>query len=153
MNRFTIYDDEVKSALKLIKKLGNTTNEVIDTLNEKTDKTGNHLGAWQGLDRPTLSEEGMRATVENLNEKVIPEMQTKINGGALHVQNVEQLKNALEDINTSNIYLSENNYIIDDVINVKNKNIKIEAHPNSKISGEGTINFSSDLSTSIAKTS
>ena len=71
IKRFTIYDEDVKSSLQLIKKYGKVTDEIIDevdnvyiNLNEKTDKKGNHLGAWQGLERPTLSEEGMRSTVE-----------------------------------------------------------------------------------------
>ena len=65
MKRFTIYDDEVKSVLQLLKKLGEKINEVIDSWGTKTDLYGDHKGSWQGLNRPTISEEGMRATVEN----------------------------------------------------------------------------------------
>ena len=64
MKRFTIYDDEVKSVLQLIKKLGDLLNEVIENYGKKTDLYGDHKGSWQGLNRPTLSEEGMRGTVE-----------------------------------------------------------------------------------------
>ena len=33
-------------------------------LGEKTDLNGDHKGSWQGLKKPTMSEEGLRATVE-----------------------------------------------------------------------------------------
>lgn len=62
--RFSIYTSEEKQVLGLIKELGEQTNYNTDNLENKTDKTGNHEGAWQGLNKPTLSDEGMRATVE-----------------------------------------------------------------------------------------
>lgn len=62
--KFTVYDSEELSALELIEELGNLNNEMIDEINKKTDVLGDHKGSWQGLDKPTLSDEGMRATVE-----------------------------------------------------------------------------------------
>ena len=64
MKRFTIYDDEVKSVLQLLKKLGNKINEIIDNWGTKTDLYGDHKGSWQGLNKPTLSQEGAFAQVE-----------------------------------------------------------------------------------------
>lgn len=70
MNRFSIYTSEEKSVLKLLEKLGNQVNGNSDLLKTKTDLYGDHKGTWQGLDRPTLSEEGMRATVEKHIEDI-----------------------------------------------------------------------------------
>lgn len=75
--KFSIYDSEEKTVLKIIQNIYNwfgdflsmhdeNTKELTDLIKNKTDITGNHLGKWQGLDRPTLSEEGMRATVEKM---------------------------------------------------------------------------------------
>lgn len=73
-NKFSIYDSEEKTVLKLIQKFIDyipSISSEIDNMDlkfkDKTNLRGNHLGQWQGLDRPTLSEEGMRATVEKLN--------------------------------------------------------------------------------------
>lgn len=66
VNKFTVYDREEVTALELIEALSDTSNNIIDELERKTDKLGDHQGSWQGLSRPTLSEEGMRSTVEKL---------------------------------------------------------------------------------------
>ena len=78
-NRFSVYTSEEKTVLGLINELAQENNQVtqeFDVINkvleEKTDLYGDHKGSWQGLNRPTLSEEGMRATVENINNNVIP---------------------------------------------------------------------------------
>ena len=71
VNKFTVYDSEEVTALELIESLGNTSNQIIDELNNKTDKNGDHKGSWQGLSKPTLSEEGMRATVEKLQSDYV----------------------------------------------------------------------------------
>ena len=77
--RFSIYTSDEETVLGVINELAQENNQVtkeIDVINEvleeKTDLYGDHKGAWQGLNRPTLSEEGMRATVENINNNVIP---------------------------------------------------------------------------------
>ena len=69
-NKFTVYDNEGNTVLELINELGSLTNDICDSLDNKTDLYGNHLGQWQGLNRPTLSDEGMRATVEKLDKEI-----------------------------------------------------------------------------------
>lgn len=69
-NRFSVYTSEEKSTLKLVEELGKQTNFNTDELENKTDKNGDHPGTWQGLSKPTLSEEGMRATVEKLDKDI-----------------------------------------------------------------------------------
>ena len=61
-NSFTVYDDEL-SMLEIV-------DEHHKAIVNKTDLYGDHKGSWQGLNRPTLSEEGMRATVEQHIEKI-----------------------------------------------------------------------------------
>lgn len=46
--------------------------------NRKLDEQGNFTGSWFGLNKPTLSEEGMRAVVEKLNDETIPIMDNNI---------------------------------------------------------------------------
>ena len=70
--RFSVYDSQEKQVLGLVKELGEYTNKALDNLENKTDLTGDHKGSWQGLSKPTLSEEGMRATVEDINENKLP---------------------------------------------------------------------------------
>lgn len=70
-NRFSVYTSDEKSALGLIEELGKQTNYNTDELENKTDKYGDHKGTWQGLSKPTLSDEGMRATVEKHDSDII----------------------------------------------------------------------------------
>lgn len=80
--RFSVYTSEEKTTLGLIKELGEQTNfnteEVERIEREKTDLYGDHKGTWQGLNKPTLSEEGMKATVEQITNKSIPNIQNNI---------------------------------------------------------------------------
>lgn len=67
-NIFTV-DNNSLSMLEIVEEHG-------EQLNNKTDLYGDHKGSWQGLNRPTMSDEGMRATVEKIhndfyNEKII----------------------------------------------------------------------------------
>ena len=75
--RFTVYDSEANTVLELINELDSLTNDVCDALDNKTDLYGDHKGSWQGLNRPTMSEEGMRATVEFMKDRVVNENLTK----------------------------------------------------------------------------
>ena len=75
-NKFSVYASEEKTVLGLLDELGSQVNHNTDVLENKTDLHGDHKGSWQGLNRPTMSEEGMRATVEKIhndfyNAKVI----------------------------------------------------------------------------------
>ena len=76
--RFTVYDSEADTVLELINELGSITNDVCDSLDNKTDLFGDHKGSWQGLNRPTLSEEGMRATVEDIIDNKIPSIESSL---------------------------------------------------------------------------
>lgn len=69
-NSFTVYGDEL-SMLEIV-------DEHHKAIVNKTDLFGDHKGTWQGLSKPTLSEEGMRATVEKINEQDIPSINNDI---------------------------------------------------------------------------
>ena len=71
-NKFSVYESEEKSVLGLLDELGSYVNHNTDELKNKTDLYGDHLGSWQGLTKPTLSDEGLKATVEDINNKKIP---------------------------------------------------------------------------------
>ena len=60
-DRFDIYDKDEYSTLGLMRNFTKDIKEVEEKVDNKTDKKGNHEGSWQGLNKPTLSEEGMRS--------------------------------------------------------------------------------------------
>lgn len=84
--RFSVYESEEKSVLKMLKHLGDQTNYNTDEIEvfknndnkkmtkeeyyddieriRKIDSTGNFTGSWFGLKKPTLSEEGAFAQTE-----------------------------------------------------------------------------------------
>lgn len=86
--RFSIYDSEEKQVLGLIKELGEFTNENTNGLKGKTDLYGDHKGSWQGLNKPTLSEEGLRATVEKINEQDIPQIKEQVSNHETKIQEI-----------------------------------------------------------------
>ena len=88
--RFTVYDSEANTALELINELGALTNDVCDSLDNKTDLYGDHKGSWQGLNRPTMSEEGMRATVEDIIDNKIPSIETSLETKASYFENINE---------------------------------------------------------------
>lgn len=67
---------------------------VINKLNEKTDIMGDHKGTWQGLEKPTLSEEGAFAQVEK-NIEDIKTINSKISDMSIYVKNEEELIKAI----------------------------------------------------------
>lgn len=76
-NRFSVYDSEEKTTLELIEKSNNFTKEIIKEVDNKVEQGGDFTGSWQGIAYPTLSEEGLRGTVEkhesdisNINKKL-----------------------------------------------------------------------------------
>lgn len=81
-NKFSVYESEEKTVLGLLDELGSYVNHNADNLKNKTDLYGDHKGSWQGLSRPTLSEEGMRATVEDIIDNKIPSIQTSLDNKA-----------------------------------------------------------------------
>lgn len=66
-NRFSVYKSDEKQVLGLLEELGNQTNYNTDN---KTDKTGNHEGTWQGISKPTLTNEGLAGTVEKHEDDI-----------------------------------------------------------------------------------
>ena len=77
-NRFSVYTSDEKSVLGLINEIGKNINTLIDNLDSKTDITGDHKGTWQGLKRPTLSDEGLKSTVEQLIDTTIPSLEKEM---------------------------------------------------------------------------
>lgn len=80
----------------------------IAILDNKTDLYGDHKGSWQGLKKPTMSDEGMRATVEKINEVDIP----KLTGDIENItsiefpkfdEKIEEVGQIIENINTTTI--------------------------------------------------
>lgn len=98
-NKFSVYESEEKTVLGLLGELGSQVNHNTDTLDSKTDLHGDHKGSWQGLSRPTLSEEGMRAIVEDIADNKIPSIQSSLDnkankseiGSPLVVTSVEEM--------------------------------------------------------------
>ena len=95
--RFTVYDSEANTVLELINELGSLTNDVCDSLDNKTDLYGDHKGSWQGLNRPSMSEEGMRATVEDIIDNKIPSIQSSLDKKA-NLDTVFTMNNMGQDI-------------------------------------------------------
>ena len=77
-NKFSVYTSEEKTVLGLLDELGSQVNHNTDTLDNKTDLYGDHKGTWQGLNKPTMSEEGMRATVEDIINNKIPPIESSL---------------------------------------------------------------------------
>ena len=77
-NRFSVYESEEKTVLGLLDELGSQVNHNTDNLKNKTDLHGDHKGSWQGLSAPTLSDEGMRATVEDIIDNKIPSIKSSL---------------------------------------------------------------------------
>ena len=118
-NKFSVYDSEEKTVLGLLDELGSQVNHNTDNLKNKTDLYGDHKGSWQGLNRPTLSEEGMRATVEDIIDNKIPAIETSLDN-IVHLSE----KNIAGIINLANKYkkiggtilIPDGEYIIEDTI-------------------------------------
>ena len=76
--KFSIYKSEEKTVLKLIENINNFIGKLAKGVDNKTELHGDHKGSWQGLNRPTLSEEGMRATVEQLIDETLPNINEQL---------------------------------------------------------------------------
>ena len=84
-NKFSVYESEEKTVLGLLGELGSQVNHNTDNLKNKTDLYGDHKGSWQGLNRPTMSEEGMRATVEDIIGNKIPAIQSSLDNIMINI--------------------------------------------------------------------
>ena len=121
-NKFSIYDSEEKTVLTLIQKMLNFFTSYSKELDNKTDLKGDHKGSWQGINRPTLSEEGMRGTVE----KHI----TLLDNMCIQLSNYPRLEGEPDDtarINRllskergKNLYIPDGTYIISDSLIIYN---------------------------------
>lgn len=89
-NKFSVYKSEEKTVLKLIEKLGTWVENLVIEVDKKTDLYGDHKGSWQGLNRPTMSEEGLRATVENLIDVKIPWLNVLVNNITLDIETLRK---------------------------------------------------------------
>ena len=122
--RFSVYKSEEKSALGLIKELGEQTNYNTDELeqvkksdNKKvsyeelhtkyqitTDGTNaNFNGSWQGLNKPTLSQEGAFAQVEK-NMADIVTINEQLETIIQKTNKILSIEDLLRDISNGNIY-------------------------------------------------
>ena len=108
--RFSIYTSDEENVLNLIEELGVQTNhntERVETIIEndkervthkdinetyKIDKTGNFTGTWHGLNKPTMSDEGMRATVEDIIDNKIPTIQSSLDNIVPKIDFLNQLR-------------------------------------------------------------
>lgn len=79
-NKFSIYDSEEKSVLKLLKKLGDIVNNNINILKNKTDLYGDHKGSWQGIPGPQWAEPGIAGVVDKLTKLMTLELISDIDG-------------------------------------------------------------------------
>ena len=156
-NKFSIYKSEEKTVLKLIeninnfvgklakgiddstdeltKRINNKTDELTKRINNKTDLYGDHKGSWQGLNRPTLSEEGMRATVEQLADETIPNIETHLADIAINVKghtSENQIGTTRNEAEQTYVYPTRIvNPVLPDaptVKNIPNKGIDLIAH-------------------------
>ena len=103
--RFSIYESEEKTALGLMNELGQACNEVLDRTDivEKENKkkvsyeelhnkyhlttdgtSANFTGSWHGIKKPTASQEGLQATVDNIIDKDIPSINKRIDSLIVH---------------------------------------------------------------------
>lgn len=110
--RFSTYTSDEKSVLGLLEELGTQVNHNTDN---KTDLLGDHKGSWQGLSKPTLSEEGMRATVEKHITEIsdikndISNLVDNVNNIAITInqENIDLLKNGGSFILSENLIFTE----------------------------------------------
>lgn len=111
--RFSVYTSDEKSALGLIKELGEQTNYNTDELEQvkisdskkvshqemqdiyKIDKEANFTGAWHGIKKPTASQEGLQATVDKIAEEDIPNINSQLEHKAYIGLNVLNQNNSM----------------------------------------------------------
>ena len=121
-NRFSVYTSEEKTVLGVINELAQENvqvNKELDEINkvleEKTDLYGDHKGTWQGLNRPTMSDEGIRATVEDVIDNRIPSIETSLEHKANQVDlvvererinNIMAVNDSTDNLETADIRIA-----------------------------------------------
>ena len=85
--RFSIYTSDEENVLGLLDELGTITNDVQDTLNNKTDLYGDHKGSWCGIERPTMVAEGMASILDDLSNKEIPTIKKNLDDNVRDINN------------------------------------------------------------------
>ena len=142
--RFTVYDSEANTVLELLNELGSLTNDVCDSLDNKTDLYGDHKGSWQGLNRPTMSEEGMRATVEDIIDNKIPSIETSLDNmknrlsvfvddyispsETNHTRGIKEAITISEKENKTLEFLSGKKYVVTDTLSFNIGKMKIKGN-------------------------
>lgn len=107
--RFSVYTSDEKSALGLINQLGEQTNYNTDEVERltisdnkkvshdemhntyKIDENANFTGSWHGLKEPTLSDEGLKATVQKHTTE-IAQLQKDVQEGEITHATKEELR-------------------------------------------------------------
>ena len=114
--RFSVYDSEEKTVLEIIDGINNFNEEIIKEVDNKVTQGGNFIGSWQGIAFPTLSEEGLRGTVEVHSNKLEELEETK-----KKVDNIKKI-NVL-DYGVKNDGLTDNTTLINSIISNGYKNL------------------------------
>lgn len=121
--KFSIYKSDEKTVLKIIENINKFIGGLAEGMDQKTDLTGDHKGTWQGISRPTLSEEGMRGVVEVISEQKIPSLENSISS-IVNNKIPEIEKNFLDYAQGRTINVSKNGNIktINEAINIAKEN-------------------------------
>lgn len=108
-NRFIPIDKDELSALELIGKIVNKTNDVVVNLNDKTDLTGDHKGSWQGVEDVAKADPGISGSViKNRTDITILDNQLK---DLYNIKRFPRLSGETDDTNRINRCLLENNAV------------------------------------------
>lgn len=108
------------------------TNDISDLENNKTDKTGNHLGTWRGLE-PVQSEPGIQAVV-NENKKRKLDWINVVEMGADNTGNTDCSTLLQSLLNTyPTLYFPTGTYLISTTLNLNSNNRLIGNNKTSKI--------------------
>lgn len=120
--RFSVYTSDEKSALGLIKELGEQTNYNTDELEKlkisdnkkvshqemqdtyKIDKNANFTGSWFGIKKPTASQEGLQATVDKIIEEDIPIINSQFDTITQQATKFNNPTRAWNKSNKNNVY-------------------------------------------------
>nr|DAQ85701.1 MAG TPA: hypothetical protein [Caudoviricetes sp.] len=174
--KFSVYTSDEKSALGLIKELGEQTNYNTDELEQvkisdskkvshqemqdtyKIDKNANFTGSWFGIKKPTASQEGLQATVDKIVEEDIPNINSQLDNIALQIKtnNLDDSDELLrlESLLPENggVILIQDKIILKKKINFTksvvliSKNAKFDGGNTIELYGEGSLYFNGDSS-------